>query len=58
MRPKKHGEFVNVKVEQTLVDRLNRYAAETGFSKTVIVEKALGMYLDANVPSGKGDRLT
>ena len=58
MRAKKDGEFVNVKVEQSLVDRLNQYVAETGFPKTVVVEKALRMYLDANESSGKGDRLT
>lgn len=44
MRAKKEGEFVNVKIRQDLVDQLKRYAAETGFSKTTVVEKALDRY--------------
>lgn len=45
MRARKEGEFVNVKIRQDLADQLNRYAAETGFSKTTVVEKALDRYL-------------
>lgn len=44
MRAKKEGEFVNVKIRQDLADQLKRYAAETGFSKTTVVEKALDRY--------------
>lgn len=55
MRVKKDGEFVNVKVSRPLVDRFNAYVADTGFSKTVVVEKALLMYLDKNAPVVKND---
>lgn len=50
MRPKKDGEFVNAKLERSLADRFNKYVAETGFPKTVVIEKALKMYLDKHAP--------
>lgn len=50
MRARKDGEFVNVKVRQELADRLNRYVADTGYSKTVVIEKALELYLSKNMP--------
>ena len=49
MRAKKDGEFVNVKIEQALADKLNQYVAATGYSKTAVVEKALRMFLEGNV---------
>lgn len=44
MRARKNGEFLNVKIEQAIADELNKYAAETGFSKTAVVENALKRY--------------
>lgn len=48
MRPKKDGEFVNTKLERTLAYRFNKYVAEAGLPKTVVVENILKMYLDKN----------
>lgn len=50
MRPKKDGEFVNVKLERSLADRFNKYVEETRFPKTVVIEKALQEYLDRHAP--------
>lgn len=33
-----------MKIEQAIADELNKYAAETGFSKTAVVENALKRY--------------
>ena len=43
-RKKKDGKFINFFVSSDLVDTLEKYTVETGFPKTVIIEKALKMY--------------
>lgn len=45
-RAKKDGEFINCKIRQDVVDRLNQYAEESMISKTNIVERAIEEYLD------------
>ena len=45
-RIKKEGEFINCKVRQDVVDRLNAYSEKSMIPKTSIVEKALEEYLD------------
>ena len=45
-RLKKEGEFINCKVRQDVVDRLNAYSEKSMIPKTSIVEKALEEYLD------------
>lgn len=57
MRAKKDGEFVNVKVERILAERLNQYVAVTGFSKTVVVEKALRMFFDRAPTDGDAQHM-
>lgn len=46
-RKKKDGKFINFFVSSDLVDTLEKYTVETGFPKTVIIEKALKMYFDS-----------
>lgn len=46
-RKKKDGKFINFFVSSELVDTLDKYTAETGFPKTVIIEKALRMYFES-----------
>lgn len=45
-RPKKEGHFFNIKLEQSLYDRLQDYCKETGISQTFVAEKGIEMYLD------------
>ena len=43
-RAKKDGEFINCKIRQDVIDRLNRYSDDSMISKTNIVEKAIEEY--------------
>ncbi len=49
-RAKKEGNFVNCKVRQEILDRLNDYADKSMIPKTSIVEKAIEEYLDKVAP--------
>ncbi len=49
-RAKKDGEFINCKIRQNVVDRLNQYVEESMISKTNIVERAIEEYLDKVAP--------
>ena len=52
-RAKKDGEFINCKIRQDVVDRLNKYVDDSMISKTNIVEKAIEEYLDKVAPIEK-----
>lgn len=43
--------FLNVKLQRSIRERLDRFAEATGYSFTTIVEKALNRYLDAEEDS-------
>ena len=45
-RPKKIGTYLNIKLEQTLYNRLIEVSAEAGQTKTVITERALAAYFE------------
>lgn len=45
-RPKKNGTYLNVCIDSTVYDRLNRFSEDAGQAKTVAVERALTAYLD------------
>lgn len=45
-RQKKDGTYLNVRIETTVYDRLEKFSEEAGQSKTVAVERALTAYLD------------
>ena len=45
-RAKKNGEFINCKIEQSIVDKLNLYSEQSMIPKTAIVEMAVKEYLD------------
>lgn len=47
LQRKKDGVFLNVKLQRSIRERLDRFAEATGYSFTAIVEKALDRYLDA-----------
>ena len=45
-RPKKAGNYLNVKINSDIYRRLVRVSDEAGQTKTVVVERALTAYMD------------
>ena len=46
-RPKKDSQVVNLNIERSIYDRFTEFCDNTGLTKTVVVERALEMYIDA-----------
>lgn len=46
-RAKKNGTYLNVCIETTIYDRLEKLCSDAGQTKTVAVERALIAYFDA-----------
>ncbi len=46
-RPKKNGTYLNVCIETPIYERLESFCMDAGQSKTIAVERALMLYLDA-----------
>ena len=49
---KKDGKFLNCYIRSDVMEYLNKFCEETGFSKTTVVEKALLQYLDNDKENG------
>ena len=49
-KKKKDGKFFNLYMNKHLLERLDKYGEESGYTKTTIVEKALKSYLDIVAP--------
>lgn len=45
-RPKKNGTYLNVCIETTIYERLQKLCDEAGQTKTIAVERALSSYID------------
>lgn len=45
-RPRKDGKRFSMILDSELANRLEKFSNESGMPKTVIIEKALKMYLD------------
>lgn len=45
-RPRKEGQYLNVKIDLDLYHELVEVSDEAGQSKTTVVERALTMYFD------------
>ena len=45
-KPKKNGTYLNVCIESSIYERLDRFSEDAGQAKTVAVERALTAYLD------------
>ena len=45
-RQRKDGTYLNVRIETTIYNRLERLCEDAGQTKTVAVERALTEYLD------------
>lgn len=54
-RSKKDGVFVNCYMQRDVFDGLSAYAARTGMSKTVVMEKAIKQYIDNIAPVQQTD---
>lgn len=46
-RPKKDSQVVNLNIERSVYDKFVEFCDNTGLTKTVVVERALEMYIDA-----------
>ena len=46
-RPKKDSQVVNLNIERSIYDKFTEFCDNTGLTKTVVVERALEMYIDA-----------
>lgn len=44
-KPKKDGEYLHCYIKTDIISELNEYVESTGYSKTVVVEKALKLFL-------------
>ena len=47
-RQKKDGKYINIYMQRSLVEAVERYSKETMIPKTVILEKAVQEYLKRN----------
>ena len=46
-RPKKDSQVINLNIERSIYDKFVEFCDNTGLTKTVVVERALEMYIDA-----------
>ena len=45
-RPRKEGQYINVRVGQDVYDRIDEICAEAGHTKSYVVEKALSDFIE------------
>ena len=45
-RARKDGQYLNVKIDSAIYHRLEDFCVEAGFTKTVVVERALVALMD------------
>ncbi|BAK46752.1 hypothetical protein CXIVA_07850 [Clostridium sp. SY8519] len=55
-RPKKDAHVLNIKLESSVYEDLDRFCEETGVTKTAAVEKILRSFLDDYFRKPKEDR--
>ena len=46
-RPKKDAQVVNLNIERSVYESFIEFCDKTGLTKTVVVERALKMYIEA-----------
>ena len=44
-RPKKEGQYLNVRIDRDIYDRITESCEEAGHTKTYVVEKALAGFI-------------
>ena len=52
-RPKTEGRYVNCYMDNTVLDKLEKYCEETGLTKTVAMERILDKFLTEREKSKK-----
>lgn len=52
-RPKKEGRYVNCYMDNTVLDKLEKYCEDTGLTKTVAMERILDKFLTEREKSKK-----
>lgn len=45
-RPTKDSKPLSIRMEKSIMDRLNQFCEESGQPKTVAIERAVTMYID------------
>lgn len=55
-KAKKDGNYLHCYIKSDIMADLNAYIDETGYSKTVAVEKAIRMFLDSQKADKKSDK--
>lgn len=55
-KPKKDGEHLHCYIKSDIMTGLDSFVEETGYSKTVVVEKAIRMFLDSQKAEVKSDK--
>ena len=45
-RPRKEGQYINVRVAQDVYDRIDEICVEAGHTKSYVVEKALSDFIE------------
>lgn len=56
-RPKKDAKIINVKLDRTIHDRLDKFCEETGMTRTVALERILNQYLDGYFQKPENERM-
>ena len=52
-KAKKDAAYLNVYIERTTLERLNKFCEEIGGNKSVTTDKAINMYIDNLLPVAK-----
>ena len=56
-RAKKDAKILNVKLASPVYEKLERFCAESGLSKTVATEKILGQFFDSYFGKPEAERV-
>ena len=52
-REKKNGTYLNVCIENSIYEQLNKVCEDAGQTKTIVVERALGSYFQEYIEKQK-----
>ncbi len=52
-RAKKNGTYLNVCIENSIYEQLNKVCEDAGQTKTIVVERALGSYFQEYIEKQK-----
>jgi len=55
-RPKRDARYLNVYIDNNVVDQVDEFAEQTGIPKSRIVERALIEYMEKHVTDENGEK--